>query len=62
MATAMGETKGSQTAIVTGAASGIGHATARRLLDSGWRVVSVDIDAERLNHAVSDLDSPRAGG
>lgn len=62
MATAMGETKGSQTAIVTGAASGIGHATARRLLDSGWRVVSVDIDAERLNHAVSDLDSPRARG
>jgi NAD(P)-dependent dehydrogenase (short-subunit alcohol dehydrogenase family) len=36
-------------AIVTGAASGIGKATAELLLADGWRVVAVDIDALRLD-------------
>ena len=34
-----------KTAIVTGAASGIGRATAERLTDGGWRVVGVDTQA-----------------
>jgi meso-butanediol dehydrogenase/(S,S)-butanediol dehydrogenase/diacetyl reductase len=35
-------------AIVTGAASGIGRATAERLLEGGDRVVGVDLDADGL--------------
>jgi NAD(P)-dependent dehydrogenase (short-subunit alcohol dehydrogenase family) len=35
-----------RTAIVTGAASGIGRATANRLLRDHWRVVGVDVSAE----------------
>lgn len=40
-------------ALITGAARGIGHATARCFLDDGWRVALLDIDAETLarNHA-----------
>lgn len=39
-------------AIVTGAASGIGLATARRLLASNWRVIGVDLDAEAVSERV----------
>jgi NAD(P)-dependent dehydrogenase (short-subunit alcohol dehydrogenase family) len=38
-------------AVVTGAASGIGKATAERLLQAGHSVVAVDLDAERLGWA-----------
>jgi meso-butanediol dehydrogenase/(S,S)-butanediol dehydrogenase/diacetyl reductase len=34
----------SRTAIVTGAASGIGHATSERLAGAGWRVIGVDMN------------------
>jgi NAD(P)-dependent dehydrogenase (short-subunit alcohol dehydrogenase family) len=34
---------GQRTAIVTGAASGIGRATAERLIRDGWRVVGIDL-------------------
>jgi NAD(P)-dependent dehydrogenase (short-subunit alcohol dehydrogenase family) len=37
-----------RTALVTGGASGIGLATARRLLDGGWRVAIVDRDEAAL--------------
>jgi NAD(P)-dependent dehydrogenase (short-subunit alcohol dehydrogenase family) len=35
-------------AAITGAASGIGHATAQRLQRDGWDVVAIDIDREGL--------------
>ncbi|TCK66087.1 NAD(P)-dependent dehydrogenase (short-subunit alcohol dehydrogenase family) [Curtobacterium sp. PhB136] len=39
---------GGKTVVVTGAASGIGRATASRILREGGRVVAVDVSAERL--------------
>lgn len=36
-------------AAVTGAASGIGHATCRRLLGAGWTVFGLDVAEQRLN-------------
>lgn len=44
-----------QTVIVTGAASGIGRATASRIAREGGRVVAVDISAERLGELVAEL-------
>src|SRR5438105_7336634 len=38
-------------ALVTGAAHGIGRATARRLLDEGWRIGVVDLKAGELARA-----------
>lgn len=42
-------------AIVTGAASGIGAATARRLAAQGWHVECLDRDIEGLERLVSEL-------
>ncbi|HYD55415.1 MAG TPA: SDR family oxidoreductase [Burkholderiales bacterium] len=41
-------------AVVTGAARGIGLATARRFLREGYRVAALDIDAAALNGACGD--------
>jgi NAD(P)-dependent dehydrogenase (short-subunit alcohol dehydrogenase family) len=41
--------------IVTGAATGIGAATARRLADDGALIVGIDVDAERLEAVISAL-------
>src|SRR4051812_759574 len=41
------------TAVVTGAASGIGHAITMRLLADGARVVMADVEADAL-HAAAD--------
>ncbi|MDG3042558.1 SDR family NAD(P)-dependent oxidoreductase [Roseicyclus marinus] len=46
-----------RTALVTGAARGIGLATARLFLEEGWRVVMVDRDAEALGEAAEGLDN-----
>lgn len=42
-------------AIVTGAASGIGFATARRLASDGWRLALVDVDQARLAEKVATI-------
>jgi NAD(P)-dependent dehydrogenase (short-subunit alcohol dehydrogenase family) len=48
-------------AFVTGAASGIGYATTRHLLDEGWRVALADRDGAALDKALSTLGAgPRA--
>jgi len=41
-----------QTAIITGAASGIGRATAEQLRDAGWRVIGIDLH----DKAVADTE------
>ncbi|GAA4737139.1 hypothetical protein GCM10023328_17150 [Modestobacter marinus] len=44
-----------KTVIVTGAASGIGRATAARIAGEGGRVIAVDINADRLQELVDSL-------
>ncbi|MBF9059550.1 SDR family oxidoreductase [Rhodobacterales bacterium HKCCSP123] len=44
-----------KTALVTGAARGIGLATTQLFLEEGWRVVMVDRDAPALEAAAADL-------
>lgn len=48
-----------KTAIVTGAANGIGKATALRLADEGAKVALVDIDQEKIEQVAETI---RAGG
>ncbi|WP_369036519.1 MULTISPECIES: SDR family NAD(P)-dependent oxidoreductase [Streptomyces] len=43
------------TALVTGAASGMGRAVAERFLAEGWTVLAVDRDAEALTKAAAEL-------
>jgi NAD(P)-dependent dehydrogenase (short-subunit alcohol dehydrogenase family) len=47
-------------ALVTGAARGIGLATAKRFLSEGWRVALLDIDGETLDRALAGLAAPEA--
>ncbi|WP_417599248.1 SDR family NAD(P)-dependent oxidoreductase [Pararhodobacter oceanensis] len=49
-----------KTALVTGAARGIGLATTRLLLEAGWRVAMIDRDAPELEAASAGLDGTRA--
>ncbi|MEW6024496.1 MAG: SDR family oxidoreductase [Pseudomonadota bacterium] len=48
-----------KTVLVTGAASGIGLAAARRFLDEGARVVMLDIDGDKLKEAAAELPQDR---
>ena len=48
-----------KTVLVTGAASGIGLAAARRFLDAGARVVMLDIDDAKLKEAAGGLPQDR---
>lgn len=43
--------------VVTGAARGIGRATARHLADNGWTVIGIDRDKEALETSVTSLSS-----
>lgn len=53
----MGKLEG-KIAIVTGAASGIGKATAKRFVDEGARVCMVDLKADALAASAQDLGLP----
>jgi 3-oxoacyl-[acyl-carrier protein] reductase len=43
------------TAVVTGAAQGIGRAVAERLLADGYEVLAVDVNADQVAHAAAEL-------
>jgi NAD(P)-dependent dehydrogenase (short-subunit alcohol dehydrogenase family) len=47
-------------ALVTGAARGIGLATAKRFLADGWRVALLDIDGDNLQRTCAALGKPDA--
>lgn len=47
-----------KTALVTGAARGIGLATAKLFLQEGWNVALLDIDAANLDRAMADIAQP----
>ena len=44
-------------AVITGGASGLGLAMAKRFGREGMRIVLADIELERLNAAVADLEN-----
>jgi NAD(P)-dependent dehydrogenase (short-subunit alcohol dehydrogenase family) len=48
-------------ALVTGAARGIGLATAKRFLAEGWRVALLDIDGDTLTRSHAALVASSAG-
>src|ERR1700761_3706658 len=48
----------SKVALVTGAARGIGLATAKRFLTDGWHVALLDIEHRLLDNAVAALADP----
>ena len=49
-----------KTALVTGAARGIGLATTKLFLDEGWQVAMIDRDAPALAEAAGPLENVRA--
>lgn len=45
-----------KTALVTGAAGGLGHATVERLVANGWKVFAADISKDMLRASMHDPD------
>ena len=48
-------------ALVTGAAGAIGYGIGRALLENGCRLAVTDIEGEKLERLVTDLDPDRTG-
>ena len=46
---------GTKVAVITGAARGIGLATAQRFIDEGWRIGLLDIDGEALEQSTVNV-------
>lgn len=46
---------GDETAVITGAANGIGEAISRLLVERGWRVVGLDRDAHKLSRLAVEV-------
>ncbi len=49
------------TAIITGAASGMGEAAAQLMAAAGWKLLLTDLNAERLEQAAQRLRAPNQG-
>ena len=49
-----------KTAVITGAARGIGLATTCLMIEQGFQVAMVDRDAEELTKAAAELDQAKA--
>jgi NAD(P)-dependent dehydrogenase (short-subunit alcohol dehydrogenase family) len=54
------ESAGAKVALVTGAARGIGLATAKRFLADGWQVALLDIDGDNLQRTFKAIGKPDA--
>ena len=48
---------GTKVAVITGAARGIGLATARRFIDAGWKIGLLDIDGEALEKSTAKFEN-----
>src|SRR5262245_13668372 len=44
-------------AVVTGASSGIGRATARQLVEAGWQAIGVGRDPDRIAQATREIEA-----
>lgn len=49
-----------KTALITGAARGIGLATARLMIQRGYQIAMIDKDANELNKAADEIDGAKA--
>jgi len=48
---------GTKVAVITGAARGIGLATARRFIDEGWQIGLLDIDGKALKQSTANFEN-----